>query len=111
MKLLISDLVSPDWGTYEPGVERAFRRRDVTLMTMHNVMQRTRGEWGVLIAEGVKGGDFEVSSSYSFSMFRSLLFFFYLWWSFTVLTPGPHHRLANMENVSPGNLHREILKP
>lgn len=47
--LLISDLVSPAWGTFEPHVERAFRRRDVTLMTMHNVQQRTASEWAALI--------------------------------------------------------------
>ncbi|KAF2230553.1 putative O-methyltransferase [Viridothelium virens] len=47
--LLISDLVSPKWGTFEPHVERAFRRRDVTLMTMHNVKQRTATEWDELI--------------------------------------------------------------
>lgn len=48
-RLLISDLVSPAWGTFEPHVERAFRRRDVTLMTMHNVQQRTASEWAALI--------------------------------------------------------------
>jgi hypothetical protein len=47
--LLINDLVSPAWGTFEPHVERAFRRRDVTLMTMHNVQQRTASEWDRLI--------------------------------------------------------------
>lgn len=47
--LLISDLVSPAWGTFEPHVERAFRRRDVTLMTMHNVKQRTADEWAAMI--------------------------------------------------------------
>ncbi|PGG97984.1 hypothetical protein AJ80_09606 [Polytolypa hystricis UAMH7299] len=47
--LVISDLVSPAFGTFEPHVERAFRRRDVTLMTMHNVKQRTASEWGKLI--------------------------------------------------------------
>ena len=49
--LLISDLVSPAWGTFEPHVERAFRRRDVTLMTMHNVKQRTASEWDTLIRD------------------------------------------------------------
>lgn len=47
--LVISDLVSPAWGTFEPHIERAFRRRDVTLMTMHNVKQRTANEWNTLI--------------------------------------------------------------
>ncbi|KAJ5749145.1 O-methyltransferase [Penicillium nucicola] len=48
-RILISDLVSPTWSTFETHVERAFRRRDVTLMTMHNVQQRTSIEWGQLI--------------------------------------------------------------
>ena len=48
--LLINDLVSPTYGTFEPHVERAFRRRDVTLMTMHNVKQRTASEWAALIS-------------------------------------------------------------
>lgn len=49
-RLLVSDLVSPAWSTFEPHVERAYRRRDVTLMTMHNVKQRTSAEWNHLIA-------------------------------------------------------------
>ena len=56
--LVISDLVSPAWGTFEPHVERAFRRRDVTLMTMHNVKQRTANEWNALIRSA--GLDFVV---------------------------------------------------
>ena len=57
VKLLISDLVSPTYGTFAPDIERErpFRRRDVTLMTMHNVKQRTASEWGALIREGVEG--------------------------------------------------------
>lgn len=49
--LLIGDLVSPVRGAFEPHVERAFRRRDVTLMTMHNAKQRTSAEWEGLIKE------------------------------------------------------------
>jgi predicted GNAT family acetyltransferase len=49
--LLISDLVSPAFGTFETHIEKAFRRRDVTLMTMHNVQQRTAIEWGHLISK------------------------------------------------------------
>lgn len=49
--LLVCDLVSPAFGSFEPHVERAFRRRDVTLMTMHNVKQRTAAEWGALFFE------------------------------------------------------------
>ena len=57
--LLINDLVSPAFGTFEPHIERAFRRRDVTLMTMHNVKQRTAKEWGDLIQSAC--GEFKVS--------------------------------------------------
>lgn len=59
--LVINDLVSPAWGTFEPHVERAFRRRDVTLMTMHNVKQRTASEWAVLI--GSASPHFKVSAT------------------------------------------------
>jgi hypothetical protein len=47
--LLICDLVSPEKGQFEPHVELAFRRRDVTLMTMHNAQQRTAQQWLRLI--------------------------------------------------------------
>lgn len=43
--ILVNDLVSPKSGTFEPHVEKAYRRRDVTLMTMHNAKQRTEEEW------------------------------------------------------------------
>lgn len=59
--LVISDLVSPAWGMFEPHVERAFRRRDVTLMTMHNVKQRTSVEWDALIRKVFS--DFEITYS------------------------------------------------
>lgn len=43
--LLINDGISPARGTFEIHVEKAYRRRDVTVMTMHNTKQRTEGEW------------------------------------------------------------------
>lgn len=64
-RILISDLVSPPWGTFEPHIERAYRRRDVTLMTMHNVKQRTATEWKTLISSA--DPRFEVS------LFQNLL--------------------------------------
>ncbi|KAL9598112.1 MAG: hypothetical protein Q9179_004037 [Wetmoreana sp. 5 TL-2023] len=69
--LVVSDLVSPVRGTFEPDVERAFRRRDVTLMTMHNVKQRTAPEWDALIrsatpdfkpADPFLGNNFSISN-------------------------------------------------
>lgn len=49
--LLVCDLVSPEKGQFEPHVELAFRRRDVTLMTMHNARQRTAKQWLELVGE------------------------------------------------------------
>jgi hypothetical protein len=50
--VLVNDLVSPRSGTFAPHVEQAYRRRDVTLMTMHNVKQRTENEWLELLQKG-----------------------------------------------------------
>lgn len=49
--LLVCDLVSPAEGQFEPHVELPFRRRDVTLMTMHNARQRTAKQWLDLVGE------------------------------------------------------------
>lgn len=49
--LLVCELVSPAEGQFEPHVELAFRRRDVTLMTMHNARQRTAKQWLDLVGE------------------------------------------------------------
>lgn len=49
--LLVCDLVSPEKGQFEPHIELAFRRRDVTLMTMHNARQRTAKQWLALIGQ------------------------------------------------------------
>ena len=72
--LVISDLVSPAWGTLEPHVERAFRRRDVTLMTMHNVKQRTAPEWSALIR--CANPRFQVKCHYPFPFFFFIRIFF-----------------------------------
>lgn len=49
--LLVCDLVSPAQGQFDPHVELPFRRRDVTLMTMHNARQRTAKQWLDLVVE------------------------------------------------------------
>lgn len=49
--VLISDGISPAKDTFEPHVEVAYRRRDLTMMTMHNVKQRTESEWRDLFAK------------------------------------------------------------
>ncbi|KAH7134396.1 hypothetical protein EDB81DRAFT_657909 [Dactylonectria macrodidyma] len=43
--LVVNDLMSPPPGTFEPHVDKAYRRRDVTVMTMHNAKVRTEEEW------------------------------------------------------------------
>ncbi|CAM1511670.1 Fc.00g091830.m01.CDS01 [Cosmosporella sp. VM-42] len=43
--ILVNDLLSPPAGTFAPHVDKAYRRRDVTVMTMHNAKLRTQEEW------------------------------------------------------------------
>lgn len=66
--LLVCDLVSPEKGQFEPHVELAFRRRDVTLMTMHNARQRTAKQWLQLVREADPrfqvGPDFSITGSW-----------------------------------------------
>lgn len=47
--LLLNDGISPEYGELESNEEKPYRRRDFTMMTMHNVRQRTRGQWSELI--------------------------------------------------------------
>ena len=49
--LLVNEMMSPAAGTFECHVEKAYRRRDVTVMTMHNAKQRTEEEWKALFAK------------------------------------------------------------
>ncbi|KAH3917841.1 hypothetical protein HBI56_112900 [Parastagonospora nodorum] len=44
-RILITDGVSPVSKQFPPHIEIAYRRRDITTMTMHNVKQRTQAEW------------------------------------------------------------------
>ncbi|QGA14876.1 hypothetical protein EYB26_002532 [Talaromyces marneffei] len=44
-RILVTDGVSPLPGEFPTHVEIAYRRRDITTMTMHNVKQRTQAEW------------------------------------------------------------------
>ena len=43
--LLVNEMMSPERGRFDKHVEQAYRRRDVTVMTMHNAKQRTEEEW------------------------------------------------------------------
>ena len=49
--LLVNEMMSPDAGTFERHVEKGYRRREVTVMTMHNAKQRTEEEWEALFAK------------------------------------------------------------
>lgn len=44
-RIVVTDGVSPRAKEFPPHVEIAYRRRDITTMTMHNVKQRTQAEW------------------------------------------------------------------
>ncbi|KAK3674113.1 hypothetical protein LTR78_005960 [Recurvomyces mirabilis] len=57
--VLICDGLSPARNAYDPHVEQAYRRRDITMMTMHNVRQRTELEWRALFTRA--SPDLEVS--------------------------------------------------
>ncbi|KAL8727587.1 MAG: hypothetical protein Q9181_005659 [Wetmoreana brouardii] len=48
--ILVTDGVSPSPKEFPPHVEIAYRRRDITTMTMHNVKQRTQAEWLTMFA-------------------------------------------------------------
>ena len=48
--LLVNEMLSPTPGTFDPHVEIAYRRRDVTTMTMHNARQRNEEQWRHLFA-------------------------------------------------------------
>ncbi|KAH7076873.1 hypothetical protein BKA63DRAFT_291859 [Paraphoma chrysanthemicola] len=66
MRVIVTDGVSPAPGQYPPHVEIAYRRRDITTMTMHNVKQRSQMEWLELFSRvdpRLKvNSDFETSS-------------------------------------------------
>ncbi|KAL6353423.1 hypothetical protein LRP88_13915 [Fusarium phalaenopsidis] len=46
--ILVNDLLSPPPGTFEPHVDKAYRRRDVTVMAMHNAKLRSKDEWDAI---------------------------------------------------------------
>ena len=48
--ILVCDGISPARKSFEPHIEQAYRRRDVTMMTMHNVRQRSEPEWEIVFA-------------------------------------------------------------
>ena len=49
--VLVNEMISPARGTFSLPIETAYRRRDVTVMTMHNAKQRTVEEWRGLFIE------------------------------------------------------------
>lgn len=60
--LLINDGLSPPKGMFDKDTEKAFRRRDVTTMTMHNAKQRTEEEWRDVL--GKASPHFKVCASF-----------------------------------------------
>ncbi|KAK4890187.1 hypothetical protein LTR27_011069 [Elasticomyces elasticus] len=63
--VLVCDGVSPARNSFDPYIEQAFRRRDITMMTMHNARQRSPAEWQSLFTAA--GTDLHVSTSLSTS--------------------------------------------
>ena len=49
--LLVNEMMSPEARRFERHVEKGYRRRDVTVMTMHNAKQRTEEEWKALFTK------------------------------------------------------------
>jgi hypothetical protein len=52
--LLLNEMLSPAIGVFEGDLEHAYRRRDVTVMTMHNAKQRTEAEWRALFVQATQ---------------------------------------------------------
>jgi hypothetical protein len=50
IRILVTDGVSPLPNDFPPHIEIGYRRRDITMMTMHNVKQRNLSEWLQLFA-------------------------------------------------------------
>ncbi|PVH92623.1 S-adenosyl-L-methionine-dependent methyltransferase [Periconia macrospinosa] len=50
-RILVTDGVSPVPTQFPQHIEIAYRRRDITTMTMHNVKQRTQAEWLKLFSQ------------------------------------------------------------
>lgn len=46
--LLVSDGISPTYGSMDAHAAHPYRRRDLTVMTMHNARQRTEKQWEAL---------------------------------------------------------------
>ena len=50
VRILVTDGISPEPKEFPPHVEIAYRRRDITTMTMHNAKQRSQAEWLALFS-------------------------------------------------------------
>ena len=51
ISLLLNEMLSPSRGDFDGALEHAYRRRDLTTMTMHNAKQRKEAEWRALFAK------------------------------------------------------------
>lgn len=70
--ILVNDGMSPARGQFEPQIEKAYRRRDVTVMTMHNAKQRTEREWRELFARASPHFLAEVKTAFTSHAYRGL---------------------------------------
>lgn len=68
--LLVNEMLSPAPGTFERNVEKSYRRRDVTVLIMHNAKQRTEDEWRALFVEA--SPDFKVGAPLTLFLWRLL---------------------------------------
>lgn len=55
IRILVTDGVSPMSGQFPLHEEIAYRRRDITTMSMHNVKQRTQEEWVGVFKQAAPG--------------------------------------------------------
>lgn len=68
--IIVNELLSPLPRTFEPHVDKAYRRRDVTVMTMHNAKLRTEKEWLDLFKEA--SPDIKVSRIHTMTLKKKL---------------------------------------
>jgi peptide subunit release factor RF-3 len=53
--LLVNDGISPVYKAMSNNLLKPYRRRDVTVMTMHNTRQRTEAQWAELFKKADDG--------------------------------------------------------
>ncbi|RAK87194.1 S-adenosyl-L-methionine-dependent methyltransferase [Aspergillus costaricaensis CBS 115574] len=71
-RILVTDGVSPVSGQFPLHEEIAYRRRDVTTMSMHNVKQRTQEEWVGLFKQAAPGVRVETTFARSSHVYKGM---------------------------------------